>query len=179
MEIRALDSGDVAAFRALRLAALRECPTAFSSSYEEECDLPVAQQAQRMAPDADHVIFGALDGETLVGTIGLHRETRLKLAHKAVIWGVYVAPAFRGRGVGRMLLERALAHAKSMSDLLQVTLGVNTANAAAIALYQAVGFEPFGLERGFLRVDGVLYDELHMALGIAKPGDSAASQARR
>ena len=56
---------------------------------------------------------------------------RVKLAHKAFIWGVYVAPAFRGRGLGRMLLECALARARSMSDLLQVTLGVNTANAAA------------------------------------------------
>ena len=178
MEVRTLDSGDVVAFRALRLAALRECPTAFSSSYEEECDIPLAQQAQRMAPDADHAIFGAFDGDTLVGTIGLYRETSRKLAHKAVIWGVYVAPAFRGRGVGRMLLERVLAHATAMSDLLQVTLGVNTANAAAIALYKAVGFEPFGLERGFLRVDGVLYDELHMALSIAQLGGSAASRAQ-
>ena len=178
MDVRTLDSGDVAAFRALRLAALRECPTAFSSSYEEECDIPLAQQAQRMVPDDDHAIFGAFDGDTLVGTIGLYRETRRKLAHKAVIWGVYVVPAFRSRGLGRLLLERALAHAKSMSDLLQVTLGVNTANAAAIALYESAGFESFGLERGFLRVDGVLYDELHMGLSIAKLCESAASRAQ-
>jgi RimJ/RimL family protein N-acetyltransferase len=65
-----------------------------------------------------------------------------------------------------------------MSDLLQVTLGVNTANAAAIALYKSVGFEPFGLERGFMRVDGVLHDELHMVLSIAKLGESAAPRSR-
>jgi RimJ/RimL family protein N-acetyltransferase len=178
MEVRILDSGDVTAFKALRLAALRECPTAFSSSYEEECRVPLAQQAERMAPDADRAIFGAFDGATLVGSTGLQREGRVKLAHKAFIWGVYVAPAFRGRGVGRMLLERALARAQSMSDLLQVTLGVNTANAAAIALYKSVGFEPFGLERGFMRVDGVLHDELHMVLSIAKLGESAAPRSR-
>jgi RimJ/RimL family protein N-acetyltransferase len=166
MELRVLEVGDVDAFSALRLAALRECPTAFSSSYEEECDIPLARRAERMAPGRGHAIFGAFDGQNLVGTVGLHRESGRKIAHKAMIWGVYVAPAFRGRGVGRLLLERALAHATSMPGLLRVTLGVNTENAAAIALYKSLGFETFGLERGFLLVDGVLHDELHMAFKL-------------
>lgn len=166
MDLRILQSGDIAAFKALRLAALRECPTAFSSSYEEECDIPLEQAAERLVPNPDRAIFGAFDGEDLVGTLGLYREDKRKLKHKGVIWGVYVAPAFRGRGVGRMLLERALAHATSMPDLLQLSLGVNTANAAAIALYRSAGFERFGLERGFMRVDGVLHDELHMVRSI-------------
>jgi len=167
MELRVLESADAAAFSRLRLAALRECPTAFSSSYEEECDIPLARRAERMAPGRDNAIFGAFDGPDLVGTVGLHRERGLKLAHKAVIWGVYVAPSFRQRGVGRLLLERALAHAASLPGLLQVTLGVNTENTAAIALYTSLGFETFGLERGFLLVDGVLHDELHMARPVA------------
>lgn len=169
MNLRTLHSGDAAAFKALRLAALRECPTAFSSSYDEECDIPLAEAAQRLAPNQDRAIFGAFDGVDLVATVGLQREGRRKLAHKAVVWGVYVAPSFRGRGIGRLLLESALAHARSMPDLLQVTLGVNTTNAAAIALYESVGFEQFGLERGFLRVDGVLHDEVHMTLTLAPP----------
>ena len=168
MELRVLESADAAAFSRLRLAALRECPTAFSSSYEEECDIPLAQRAERMAADRDHAIFGAFDGERLVGTVGLHRESHRKLAHKAVIWGVYVAPSFRQRGVGRLLLERALDHAATMPGLLQVTLGVNTENTAAIALYESLGFETFGVERGFMLVDGVLHDELHMVRTVAR-----------
>jgi RimJ/RimL family protein N-acetyltransferase len=176
VEVRILMSADAAAFKTLRLSALQECPTAFSSSYEEECDIPLARAAERLAPDRDRAVFGAFDGEALVGTVGLQRERPRKLAHKAVIWGVYVAPSFRKRGVGRMLLEHALARAAWMPGLLQLTLGANTANPAAIALYESVGFEPFGLERGFLLVDGVLHDELHMALTIAKrPNASAPS----
>lgn len=166
MELRVLQSADVAAFRELRLAALRECPTAFSSSYEEECDVPLEQAAERLAPNQDRAVFGAFDGDRLVGTLGLYREQMRKLRHKAVIWGVYVEPAYRGRGVARTLLERALAHAAQMPDLRKVTLGVNTANAAALALYKSAGFEPFGLERGFMLVDGVLHDELHLARSI-------------
>ena len=44
---------------------------------------------------------------------------------------------------------------------------MNTENTAAIALYTSLGFETFGLERGFLLVDGVLHDELHMARPVA------------
>jgi ribosomal protein S18 acetylase RimI-like enzyme len=177
MELRTIDSTDVAAFKALRLTALRECPTAFSSSYEEECDIPLAEAAQRLVPDRNRAIFGAFEGDHLVATVGLQRERMRKLAHKAVIWGVYVAPPFRRRGVGRMLLERALAHARSMPALLQVTLGVNTLNTAAIRLYESLGFERFGLERGFLRVAGVLYDEVHMVLTLTsgKPSPNSTS----
>jgi hypothetical protein len=63
MELRILQAGDAAAFTALRLAALRECPTAFSSSYEEECDIPLEQAAERLAPDEDRAVFGAFDGD--------------------------------------------------------------------------------------------------------------------
>lgn len=168
LAFRRLESSDAAVFKAVRLAALRECPTAFSSSYEEECDIPLSQAAERMAPDRDHAIFGAFEDGVLVGTIGVARESRRKLAHKAVIWGVYVAPAFRRRGIGRGLLDQALTHAASLPGLLQVTLGANAANPAAIALYESAGFERFGLERGFLLVDGALQDEVHMALRLAK-----------
>lgn len=163
MEVRILGSSDAAAFKTLRLAALRECPTAFSSSYEEERDIPLEQTGERLNPNRDAAVFGAFSGDNLVGTVGIYRENARKLAHKAVIWGVYVAPAFRGRGVARALLQRVLAHAAAMPNLLQVTLGVNTENAAAIGLYRSEGFEPFGVERGFMLVDGVLYDEIHMA----------------
>jgi len=166
--VRILEASDAEAFRAFRLGALQECPTAFSSSYEDECDIPLARAAERLAPNRDRAVFGAFVGEQLVGSTGLQREQPRKLAHKALIWGVYVAPAFRQRGIGRTLLKHALAHAASMPGLLRVTLGVNTTNVAAIALYLSVGFESFGLERAFLLVDGVLYDELHMAYDVER-----------
>jgi RimJ/RimL family protein N-acetyltransferase len=55
-----------------------------------------------------------------------------------------------------------LTEAFSNSGVARVDLGVNAANAAAIALYEGAGFQRFGLERDFMRVDGVSQDELHM-----------------
>jgi hypothetical protein len=95
LNIRILQAQDAGTFQALRLSALRECPTAFSSSYEEECDIPLARVGERLAPIADRAVFGAFDDAVLIGTTGLRREQPRKLSHKATIWGVYVAPGYR------------------------------------------------------------------------------------
>jgi ribosomal protein S18 acetylase RimI-like enzyme len=161
MQIRCLEASDASAFQALRLQALRECPSSFASSYEEECDVPISTVAERLAPTPTNVVFGAFQESALVGTVGLARERHRKLAHKAIIWGVYVAPASRKLGLGRQLMDQALRHAASIG-VRQVILGVNSANTAATRLYQSLGFQDFGLERGFMLIDGQLYDEIHM-----------------
>jgi RimJ/RimL family protein N-acetyltransferase len=163
MDVRVLVAGDAARFQSVRLAGLAECPTAFSSSYEEEYDRPLARVAERLVPTADSRVLGAFAGDALVGVTGLRRESARKLAHKAFIWGVYVVPAARKRGVAHLLLQEALAYAASMKGLRQVNLGVNSANPAAIALYTSAGFEKYGVEKGFMMVDGVLCDEILMA----------------
>ena len=167
MDIRILQANDAASFQALRLQALRECPAAFASSYEEERDIPPARVAERLSPTPERAVFGAFDHAALIGTAGLQRERAMKLSHKAFIWGVYVAPEHRQRGIGRLLLQAALEHATLMPGLRQVNLGAGAAKTASTALYKAAGFEPFGLEKDFLLVDGVPYDEVHMTRRIA------------
>jgi ribosomal protein S18 acetylase RimI-like enzyme len=85
-----------------------------------------------------------------------------KLAHKAFIWGVYVAPEARGLGVGTKVVRHALSYAADTLRVRQVNLGVNTKNTAAVALYRKLGFVEYGLERGFLLVAGELHDEYQM-----------------
>ena len=111
-------------------------------------------------------MVGAFEDGRLIGIAGLHREEQAKLSHKAVLWGVYVAPEARKRGAARKLLARAIEEAASMPGLTQINLSVNSANAAALALYEGLGFSPFGLERGYLQVDGVLHDEIHMVRAL-------------
>jgi len=162
MRIGELGSEHARAFQELRLAALRECPSAFASSYEEEHDTPIAVVAERLVAKPDRSVLGAWLGSDLVGMVGLRREQARKLSHKAFIWGMYVAPAVRRRGTGGRLLAHALARAASMPGVRQINLGVNAANAEAVALYEAAGFISFGVERGFMLLDGRLLDEIHM-----------------
>lgn len=160
--IRPLQAADATAYRSLRLAALAAHPTAFAASVEDEHDTPLDTLATQLSPRTDAVVLGAFDGDRLIGTVGVQRERLRKLAHKAHVWGMYVEAAARGRGVGRQLLAHAITHAARMSGVRQLTLGVNAQNDAALALYEAHGFVQCGLEPGFLLVDGVLHDEIHM-----------------
>ena len=159
MNLRKLAREDAAAFQGIRLQGLRECPSAFSSSYEEEADTPLQTIAERLTPKPDDAIFGCFVNSKLAGVIGLQREARVKLAHKAFVWGMYVAPDHRRGGIGRKLVESALRYATTEWDIFSVTLGVNAGNEAAVALYQSMGFRTYGRETGFLRIDGMLHDE--------------------
>ncbi len=58
---------------------------------------------------------------------------------QAVIWGMWVAPAFRRRGYGEQLLAAGIAWARDLG-LESISLEVLPANIAAAALYQAAGF---------------------------------------
>ena len=167
MHIRVLTAQDAASFVAVRLRGLLECPEAFASSYDEECSTALTTVEARLGPRADAAVLGAFDHEALIALVGVQREPLVKLSHKAYCWGMYVVPEARRRGVGAQLLQRAMEHAAGVFGVSQVNLGVNTGNAAAVALYRRLGFVEYGLERGFLRVDGVLHDEYQMVCQVA------------
>ncbi len=119
-----------------------------------------------MEPSADGALLGAFRDGALLGVVGVQREKLKKLSHKAYVWGVYVAPEARRAGTGGVLLRRVLEYARSELGVWQVLLGANTANAAALALYRKLGFTEYGLERGFLLVEGVLHDEHLMVRSV-------------
>lgn len=164
--VRELGAADAGAFQALRLRGLAECPSAFAASHDEECGRPVAEIADRLRAEPGRCVLGAFRDAGLVGCLGVDRERKRKLSHKAFLWGMYVAPEARRAGAGGALVAAALRRARAMAGVRQVTLGVNAANAPALALYERMGFLPYGVERGFLLVDGVLHDEVLMACAL-------------
>ncbi|MDO8064848.1 GNAT family N-acetyltransferase [Janthinobacterium sp. SUN206] len=164
--IRLLTQADTAAFCALRLRAILDSPSSFSSSREDELARTPEEHVQRIADGPLHRAFGAFDGERLVGFAGLRRESMRQLSHKALLWGVFVDVAQRGKGVARRLVNACIAQAEADPAVMQVHLSVNAENNAALGLYESLGFIAYGTEPRSMRVGELFYDEHHLALLI-------------
>jgi ribosomal protein S18 acetylase RimI-like enzyme len=162
MEIRRLTLDDAAAYRSLRLRSFREHPEAFTTSYEELEQQSLADTEKRMAA-ANIKLWGAFEGGRLAGYVGLDRETRAKSRHKATLVGMYVAPEFAGRGIGRALVDALLAQARA-DGLELIVLTVTDGNGKAAQLYERCGFRSFGVEPHAIKVDGRPYGKNHMYL---------------
>lgn len=152
--MRELDVADGERFRALRLSMLEDAAFAYGASPEDEALLTPAQMAQRIARSEDNVAVGAFDGERLVGVAVMSREMRPKVRHRAVIWGVYVEPNVRGRGVARRLMQGLIDRAPTLPGLHHLGLTVTSTNAGAFALYESLGFIQYGEHPAGLFVDG-------------------------
>jgi RimJ/RimL family protein N-acetyltransferase len=167
--LRTLQQADTPAFRTLRLRALEESPSAFGADLQDERAMALGAMAARIAPgDNDGSgVLGAFDGDDLVAVAGLHRQHGAKNRHIAFIWSVYVAPGYRGTGLGRRLLQRTIDLAREIDGLRRVNLTVNASNAAAFDLYRSLGFVEYGRMPESLFVGGIFHDEILMTLELA------------
>jgi ribosomal protein S18 acetylase RimI-like enzyme len=83
---------------------------------------------------------------------------------RAVLWFLYVAPAWRRRGVGRALLATAEAHARELGAS-HVWLETSNVNVPGVAAYERLGYALCGADR--LYYGDYLPGEI--AIYLAKP----------
>ncbi len=156
---------DAAAVRALRLEALQAHPEAFGSDYESESKLGVADWERRIAHQPLSTTFVAEAESQMIGMCGVHGAERVKLKHNCTLAGVYVQPAWHGRGVAQALVAAGVARARE-HGFLYMKLAVITSNAPAIRVYERAGFRSYGIEPCVIRMNDVCYDEILMALRL-------------
>ena len=130
-------------FKAVRLRALRDTPTAFSSTYAAESRLSDRNWIERAQEWSGKRLttYLAMDVENPCGIVsGFLQQDDPTCAHLASMW---VAPSHRRSGIGRMLVNAIIEWARLRgADTLQLTVTSN--NDPAIEFYKSLGFSPTG-----------------------------------
>jgi ribosomal protein S18 acetylase RimI-like enzyme len=156
---RRLGPADAAEFQALRMEGFVLHPLEFRIAPEDEARVKSTEVAERLG--RDFVVGGYRDG-VLAGIGGLTQETRAKLRHKALLWGMYVRAGARGTGIADGIVERLLDHARA-ARISVVLLTVMAGNGPAQRLYERWGFATYGTEPRAVRIDGRDFAETLMA----------------
>lgn len=163
--MRRLTADDAAAYVELRARMLADAPLAFGASPGHDFMGCIETVREQIARGDDSAIYGAF-APGLVAAVGVYREDRPKTRHRMHVWGAYVTPPHRGRGLGRRLLDAAVAHARAVPDVIALHISVTDAAPAARHLYERAGFEVWGSEPHALRHDGRTVTEHHMLLRL-------------
>jgi len=98
---------------------------------------PVAAEYPTLDP-GEEWIWGAFDHGKILGAV----RAAVRLKDVWLVGGVFVDPGVRGRGVGRVLVEAALASAREARA--RVGLYVREDRLEARRLYEQLGFRPVG-----------------------------------
>ena len=107
--------------------------------------------------------FVVLSAATVVGWCDvIPNRTRVIYSHCGSL-GIGLLPEFRGKGIGRQLMQRAIEAAFAFG-LTRIELTVRERNANAIALYKSLGFEVEGLHRNAVCIGGQYENLYSMAL---------------
>ncbi|MEH6437020.1 GNAT family N-acetyltransferase [Massilia sp. DD77] len=165
LQFRPLRPDEWEAFQALRLRSITDMPEAIYPTYEEESGRSPEQVRARITETEYQFVFGAFQAGELIGIAGLRREALAQVAHKGVLWGVFVHPGRRGGGIARRLLQALFDYARK-AGVRQVHLNVNVDNPRAAGLYRSMGFETYGREPDAMRVGDRYYDEDLMMLRL-------------
>lgn len=106
--------------------------------------------SQKVLPEVvagRRVVFGAVRGGELVGTVQLITALPPNQSHRCEIAKMIVHPGARRLGIGRALMSRALDHARHLGKTL-VTLDTRSGDVAE-PLYASLGFEVAGIIPNF------------------------------
>ena len=155
--IRKLTTDDFNKWKLLRLEAVKLHPKSFGESLEN-----VQQQDKAWFEGSlkKGTTFAYEQNGEMVGLIGTYSLQPGNLKHRAALYGLYVKPEHRSKGIASSLVEHIINFTKTTHK--QIHLTVTTNNEAATNLYKKHGFTPYGTEPDALLIAGKYYDEYMM-----------------
>ncbi len=150
-------------FKDIRLRALQDSPTAFSSTFAEESKLTGADWMKRAVQwsDAKSIGYLALDDCAAVGmAAGILNPNEPSRVDLVSMW---VAPTHRRLGIGRTLVEAIVAWTRTQHVRILLLL-VTSNNDTAINFYQCLGFSLTGKTEPYRNDPALLNYEMRRSI---------------
>jgi RimJ/RimL family protein N-acetyltransferase len=119
----------------------------------------------RVAESDNSLAILALVGDTIVGGLTFDGGHRPRLRH-AGEFGISVAQAYAGLGIGRAMIEYMLEWAERSGVVRKINLKVRVDNAGAIRLYERMGWVHEGRTTRDTLIDGQFNDCLLMGRAV-------------
>jgi aminoglycoside 6'-N-acetyltransferase len=124
---------------------------------------PPDESADEFISDPEVTGFAIEAGGEVVGAIGFYEEDTPDYRHAGM--DLFVATESQNQGFGREALRLLARHLFEERGHHRLVIDPAASNARAIKVYEAVGFKPVGVMRGYERgPDGVFHDGLLMDL---------------
>jgi len=163
---RRLREPDWALFAELRLRSLRSDPAVFGSTFEEE-GKQGDDEWKAAVSDERTAIFGLFFGDVPIGISAISYYRSDPARKTAILWGTWIEPEYRGKGLSEMLYRERLEWARGEEALTRIIVSHRESNAASKKANQKFGFSPTGATQ---RVwpDGVTEAEHHYELVIER-----------
>ncbi|MDF1665225.1 MAG: GNAT family N-acetyltransferase [Planctomycetota bacterium] len=146
---RQLTVEDAPIFHQLRAQSLEINPEAYGMGLIKWQEAPLSSVEaliEASASGQDGPLIGAFSKQELLGYAGVKVVARKKVSHLGTLWGLFVRPESRRQGIARELIKALLSKSKEKEGLEQIRLMVSTESKAALALFEATGFENYGME---------------------------------
>jgi L-amino acid N-acyltransferase YncA len=131
------------------------------ATLETELRTPAERRQWLAARASRHPVVTAVTDGQVVGWASLNSFNPRPAYDHVVDLSVYVERAWRGRGVGRALLEHVLGLARS-HGYHKMVLATFPYNEAGLTLYRRMGFTPVGVYHEQGQLDGRWVDVLIM-----------------
>src|SRR6478736_4456654 len=154
LHLHPVSPDDWESHRDVRLAMLQDAPDAFWFTYADEAVYDEADWRERIE---GAWLVQARDSDGVLGSAGLGSHWEPERATTATLFGMYVAPRARGRGVGEALVGAVLDEARRLvkdGASLAAERGhshlvywVGTDNGRAVAFASGMGFRPTDYRR--------------------------------
>jgi RimJ/RimL family protein N-acetyltransferase len=141
LTVRALAVSEWDLFREFRLTALKQAPGVFATSHADAAQR-TPETWQSLVSGPTNQIFGLFDGERLVGIIGAFAWPDDRSGETATLVMSYILPAYRGRGLSRLLYAAALDWTRAHPRFKRVIVAMRASNAASRHACEPHGFAP-------------------------------------